>query len=285
VTSPHSPIAEWLARVTSKGAARVELWTWRGDHPERQVSVWKSVGKEFEKLGDEMQADAENHGRSQNGQRVTYALLAYDGTGDKVAEFFVKVAGGNAKESGGMGDVSDLGGVVAHLVKGNNDLAGIIIRAFQGRDDTLVRQIELLSTRLDSAEKRNAESLLAQQKFILMASEQKRLDAQLAQEQQRHEWLHETASLFLPMILNRALGGGKGKGAPAGDAIFAAISQTLTSEECEALANALQAAPIPEMKKIGFLEILQGAMRRQQRMLNADPTPDANGAASNEPTS
>jgi hypothetical protein len=35
---------------------------------------------------------------------VTYALLAYDGAGDKIAEFFIKVAGGNAKESGGMGD-------------------------------------------------------------------------------------------------------------------------------------------------------------------------------------
>jgi hypothetical protein len=276
-----SPIAEWLARVAGKGAARVELWTWRGDHPERQVSLWKSLSGEHEKLGDEIQADAENHGRSQNGQRVTYALLAYDATGDKVAEFFIKVAGGNAKEPGGMGDVADLPGVVAHLVKGNNDLAAIIIRAFQGRDDTLMRQIELLGVRLDAAEQRNAESLLAQQKFILLASEQRRMDAQLAKEQERDRWLYENVSLFLPMILNRALGGGKGKGAPAADAIFAALSQTLTSDEINALANVLQTAPIPDLKKLGFMEILQGAMQRQQRKLNVDG-PGADGPAPKE---
>lgn len=281
MTASTSPAAEWVTRVASKGAQRIELWTWRSDRPERQVGLWKTIGSEFEKIGEEMQADAENHGRSQNGQRVTYALMAFDAAGDKVAEFFLKVAGGNAKEAGGMGDVSDLPGVVSHLVKGNNDLAGLIIRAFQGRDETLMRQIELLSARLDAAEKRNAESLETQQKLILLTGEQKRMDAQLAKEEKRDQWLFENASLFLPLIFNRALGGGPGKGAPAADAIFGAIASMLTPDDCNALASALQSAPIAEAKKVGFLEILMGAMQRQKRMLNAEE-PVTNGVAAKE---
>jgi hypothetical protein len=267
MTMANSPIAEWLARANKKGTARVELWTWRGDHPERQVALWKTLAEDGAALADEIQADAENHGRSQNGQRVTYGLLAYDAAGDKVGEHFVKVAGGNAKEPDAGPSPTDLAGVVAHLVRGNNDLAGVVIRAFQGRDDTLIRQLELLSSRLDAAEKRNAESLVEQQRMIMLSAEQKRLDAQLAHDQMREAWVRDAATVFLPMVVNRLLGGGPGQGAPAGDLIVNAITQTLTPAEIDALVDAVQNARIHDAKKVGFVEVLRGVMRRQQQAL------------------
>ena len=275
-----SPVSDWLVRVIGKGALRIELWTWRGDRPERQVSVWKSLEGDHGALATEMQGDAENHGRSQNGQRVKYALLAHDAGGDKVAEHFLTVAGGNAQESSGIGDVSDLSGVVAHLIKGNNDLANIVIRAFQGRDETLIRQLEILSARLDDAERRNAESLVTQQKFILLASEQKRMDHQLQKDLERDQMIRDALTLLAPMIANRALGGGPGKGAPAGDAIFSAIASTLSPEDVGVLGDMLRSAPIHELKKSAFLELLMSAMVQRKRTLNAEDKPNGK-----EPTS
>jgi hypothetical protein len=266
-------VTKWLERCAEQSLARVEVWLARGDALVRNIGNVKAATRDADnlaKVAAGLQLDCENHGSSQSGQWVTYALLPFDANGDKLTEFFVRVTGGNARgvQAPGPGDVQDLMAVVGHLLKANNDQAQIIIKAYANRDEVLLKQLHVMSDALRDSEKLRGEALAMQQRHILLETEQRALSEERARAERKEEWLLGKAELWLPMIMNRALGGGvAGKGNPASGPLMEGIFSAMTSDDVNAF---MDSGVNPEIKA-AFGELYNGFIRRKHTALNAPP--------------
>jgi hypothetical protein len=270
-------IHEWLSSAIECSATRVDLCEWRGGNPGSRVRSWPlAANLDQDKAAAQMRASADADGAAQAGQKATYVLLAYRDA-EQIDRCFVQVLGSNARALGITEDVHDLPGVVAQLMRANNELATIVVRATQGRDDAYMRQIEQLSTALERSSAMNAAMMAEHQKTILFQQEQERLRIEAARIDRRDAWVMEKLSLLGPVIVNRLMGGGPGKGAPAADAMLAAVFESLTPDEVQAFAT----LAISDEKKAMFIELYMAYAKRAEtrRALNADATNGTNGEA------
>lgn len=269
-------IIDWLSGVKECRGSRVDLCEWRGGNPGARVRSWELAANEsndLDRIAGQMRASADADGAAQPGQKVTYVLVAFRDS-EQIDRCFVQVAGSNARAQGITEDVHDMPGVLAQLMRAHNELASIVIRATQGRDDAYMRQIDQLSQALEKTQGLNMTMMVEHQKALLFNLEQERIQAETRRIDKRDAYVMEKLNLLGPLLVNRLLGGGPGKGAPAGDAMLAAVFESLTPEEV----NAFAALNIGDDKKAMFIELYMAYAARAKRALNSDQNPEANGA-------
>lgn len=270
--------------------ARVELfkcgtlqpvmsWTIAGLKPEAEL---------VDELAGEMGTTAARHGKafvgSGAGGTVNYELRGKraDGSDCGAHPFFVP----GAPKAHGIPEDMNLAAGFASTMKMYNELGGVLVRAFAGRDDAWKQQNELLLQQNIELRKEHHEVLQMHQKHVLFEAERRRLDAGIAREEKKDDWIMENLGGLLPLIANRLAGGGPGKGAPAAPQMLEAFFSGFSAETLEMLMG--PGSPLTETQKMIFQEAYMSVMRPKVTRLNAAAAAEdkgKNGVSSKDPPS
>ena len=279
-TSNNARLSEWINEMIARKGVRLELWSTRAGSPLEQITYWPIDDKaDIEKIAGQIVRDAENDGIAQPGQSITYMVQAFEATDRRLHRFHVVVPGLGSKPGAGGAemtqDVSDLAGVLAQLMRTNNEQSQIIIRCYQGREDSYQRQIDNLSRQLEIEQKRALEATQLYHKMTSLDFEQKRIQAASDRAAKNDEYIRSSLSDMIPFLLNRFAGGGPGKGAPAAGMLFERIFEHFTPEQVAALAE----SPIlNDQQKLMLFELYQSFVIAKPKKLNQ---PDEGGGAAN----
>lgn len=262
-------VTEWLTEaVAMKTATRVELFRAFGDRAtDDRITCWENLSANdtgtIAKVAASMVKSAERSGRSvEQGEKVRYMFIARKADGSTADQLGVMVASGAPRRVDGTAaaavEVRDAFQALSHAMTENTKLLALVVKAFDGRDESLVQQNTLLAQRCAHLEQEHSRTLNAQQKFVLFSMEQRQLTAKIARDEQRDQMIFDKLSSWAPLIMNRLLGGGPGKGAPGLDLMMSKLVESLTSSEVEALMD----LPLPPDKKMVLGEIVHSFMQR-----------------------
>lgn len=240
------------------------------------IMTWSTEGvSEVAELAGEILKLAEQEGAisaSASGKCV-FRLRAIDGLSQSFAAKTFSVA--SAPAGSGVEGPTDLGTAFTSVLKAYNELCMIVTRAFAGRDDAWQKQNELLLSQNIQLRSEHFDVLRQWQKHVVLESEQKRLNAQLAREEKRDEFMMEKMETIVPLIANRLGGGGHGRGAPAAGAILDAVFSRFTPAQMEALMGPM--SPLDDQQKYLLSELFESFMKRKVTPLNTEANGAANG--------
>jgi hypothetical protein len=282
VTTPGADdVAEWLRdAVATKAATMVEMFRCFGDRPvDDRITVWENLSASdagaLGQLAERMVKSAERQGRSiVQGQAVTYLFVAKAQTGRQVDQVTIRVPSGaptQTSSSPAALEVRDMASALSHVLTEHTKMATQLVKAIEGRDDSLSRQLQTALLRVSELEKEARLNMLAQQRFVLLQMERVDQQARLKREERRDDLIFGKLAAILPLGLNRLMGGGPGKGAPAADAILRQFFTSLTKEDIEQLMR----TGIDDEKKVLIGELYMSYMQ-------AEASAKARGAAAGE---
>jgi hypothetical protein len=97
-------------------------------------------------------------------------------------------------------------------MKHNADLHRLLLASHEGRTASLERQLAYLTERVEAADKRHMTVLQLAEAMASAKLEREMQEQHLRLEEQKHRWLSEKLDRFVPIVINRALGGGPGTG-------------------------------------------------------------------------
>jgi hypothetical protein len=277
--SPTLPfdVLAWLGAVKKRSpVARIELL--KVGYP-GVCMTWtlEESGGDLDELAAEVSQLAHHEGlatASPNG-RAIFRVRALDGNAQEFAQRTFAVPAAPAG-SGAEAPV-DHAALVSQLAKANNDLTQIVTRAFQSRDDAWQRQNELLLAQNVQLRAEHFAVMRRWQENVIMQSEQKRLDAQLAREEQRDAEILSQARTMLALLANRIAGGGPGKGAPAGSQLLSAMFQSFTPDQIDFLMSPM--SPLDTNQKAVLKEMFEAFAAPKTTPLNGGAS---NGAAAKD---
>jgi hypothetical protein len=288
-TPPAEDVTEWLAEaVGMKGASMVELYRAFGDRPtDERITVWEGLASndsgQIAKISASMVRSAERSGRAvTQGDRVAYLFIARKADRQGVDQLSITVPSGGTPRASGQRhvEVHDWASAMSHALTENTKLLGLVVKAFDGRDESVLRQLALMTERCGFLERQHSETMAAQQKFVLFQMEQTQLSAKIARDEKRDQMIFGKLTAWGPMIINRLLGGGPGKGSPAIELLLGRLVEGLSDNQV----NAIMDLPLSSEQKQVLGEILMSHMRRAAETETSDAaaveTP-LNHAASN----
>jgi hypothetical protein len=274
-------LKEWLGQIIGKapgGAARVDLCEWRTSGPGPRITFWNvSSGADLESIATEVQATAASDGAGHAAARVPYMLLALSPeSGESLHRYPLDVPGSGVKpgDAYDLAGASDLAGVTSQLMRANNDTHALLIKAHQNRDDGYLKIIALLQDRLGKHETRITDLLDAQQRLMAYTLEREELREQRKHADKRDEQLVEQLGIWGPVVLNRLLGGGGGKGAPAGSLLIESILGSLQPDQIKVL---MDGELLTAEQKIALGELYMSFASRRKHGLN-DPSESKGGS-------
>lgn len=251
-TSPED-VLEWVRDVVAEGARRIELRAPLSDAPVRVARFGDNdappdkLESAAQKLHKAATVDARTHGRA----LVMYALLALAADGSVVGSFRLGVGG---VERSADEDAATLGGVglqsiISTVGKLNENLSRLMMTRFQQVETGALELVATLQKQLaeerahsagkdkqlnDSAEQRLAWYQKLEE-LNNQALEREMERKRLAGKEKRQDELVEQLKSYLPLALNRLLGGGKGKGGPLGNEMMMRFLGSLKPEQIESL--------------------------------------------------
>jgi hypothetical protein len=237
----EAAIAEWIDSLKAEGITRLEL------RPAASpTSVWRrplAANTDTGKLCGAILARAQSHGAAMPCVRASFFLLAFDTTGgEAIDQQTVVVAGGNA----GKGESAEEGTaqerLVNHLLRSHNELHRLLISSQEGRTLASERMIANLSSALDNHEKRRTATLDLYERLVDGHAQRELTTKQFALEEKKADMLERKIDQLTPIVVNRFLGGGPGKGTPyMGEEMVKQLLGSLTPETVEKLMQGLPA--------------------------------------------
>jgi len=206
-------VAEWIEGLKGEGVVRLELRTTSGDKAVLRMAL--AANADSNKLADRALKRARSTGLGMTCVRATFFLHAFDSSGgDAVEEQTIVVAGGNA----GKGESSEEGTALerwnSHLLKSHSELHRLLITSQEGRQMASERLITQLGSRLDSHEERYVKVLALYETLVSHQYEREQAARQHALDDKKFELLGRKIDQLTPIVTNRLLGGGPGKGTP-----------------------------------------------------------------------
>jgi hypothetical protein len=214
-------VREWLGSVSAEGIGRLDLMRFVD---QARVREWRWPGAandalDLDERAKEILRTAERDGLARHQREVTYVLVAYrrdDDGGTQFAELTVSVPGRSSRSGRpGPGEEehpANLVGMLQQSMKHNADLHRLLLASHEGRTASLERQLAYLTERVEAADKRHMTVLQLAEAMASAKLEREMQEQQLRLEEQKHRWLSEKLDRFVPIVINRALGGGPGTG-------------------------------------------------------------------------
>jgi hypothetical protein len=206
-------VAEWIEGLKSEGVVRLELRTTSGEKAVLRMPL--AANSDSNKLADRALKRARSTGLGMTCVRATFFLHAFDASGgDAVEEQTIVVAGGNA----GKGESSEEGTTAerwnGHLLKAHAELHRLLITSQEGRQMASERLINQLGSRLDSHEERYVKVLALYETLVSHQYEREQAARQHTIDEKKFEMIGRKIDQLTPIVANRLLGGGPGKGTP-----------------------------------------------------------------------
>ena len=211
--TPESAVAEFLAGLAAEGVTRVELRPTAA-----QSSIWRrplAANSDTAKLAATAMSRASSAGAAMNCVRASFFLLAFDETGgEAIDQLPIVVAGGNAGKGESAEEGSAQERLLGMLLKGHTELHRLLITSQQGRTIASERMIANLSAALDNHEKRRIDTLDLYEKLVDGKARRERDEKAFALEERKADMLEKKIDQLAPIVVNRLMGGGPGKGTP-----------------------------------------------------------------------
>jgi hypothetical protein len=281
-------VREWVSDMLAEGADRLEL---RAKHDDARVRQWPLAANDTtdkgraERLAQQIVREATRDGSCQNVATVVYAAFAFRGESDGYLARMPLEVEGRPRKSGASGSCMDtpiesasLQGVVTMLMKEHGELHRLLIMSQEGRAEADSRTIDRLREQLNQHEMKRAVMLEMYEKLqsMQMEREQQRQDMKVAEERQKD--LGKKIDMILPVVVNRVLGGGPGKGTPyLGEEMIRQIMGNLTEAEFSGFMR--MASFRPELQ-ILFVELYKAYYNEEQARKDAEAAAAGqNGAA------
>jgi hypothetical protein len=211
--STEGQIAEWIEGWKGEGVVRVDLKALGGaTHIKRDALA---ANADAAKLAAAILARAKSRGAPMQCVRAMFLLLAFSGDGgEHIDEETVIVPGANA----GKGDTVEEGTaqerLIGHLLKSQSDLHRLLISSREGSQIAQERLINQLSAALDGHEKRRIAVLDLHERLVDGHERRDLAQKSFLLDEKRQDMLEKKIDLLVPIVVNRLMGGGPGKGTP-----------------------------------------------------------------------
>jgi hypothetical protein len=286
---------EWLASVATEGLGRLELlrnldkscareWRW-------PLGGAANDAINLDERAKELVRTAERDGLSRYQRDVTYLAIAYrseDQGGTKFAEHCFRVPGGSKLGQTALEEdqPATLAGLVAQTMKQNSELHRLLCTSHEGRTASIERQLAYVTEQLEQANRGRSELMALTEHAASLKMEREVQQRQMELEEKKQKYLGEKLDTFLPVALNRLMGGGPGSGKlPMADELIKQLFGKMSGERIEALLTGQPITLSPDEAMLvaeiystfGSKEKAREAMRGE-RPLNG--TNGTNGAAS-----
>jgi hypothetical protein len=292
-------VKAWLADLA--GCAVVEL---KRRMLDSRVQVWPlAANMDHDALARRVVATAQRDAKTQATQEVGFVLLGYKSSEPQpgelyVASFALDLAGKGARPAGYAGELEQatLAGNLGQFMRLLENMHRMVLQSTESREQTSQHTIDRLLKKIDEQDivirnndKRRMEIVelaedLARDK---LAREMAQREMVLKEKQQ--DWLSDRLDNLVPILMNRALGGGPGKGASLmGQPLLMRLFAKMTGPQLDAL-QTIGLDP-DQLAIIGELYMsyekewakLQPKNKKHVEHASAPPDPSTNGAASNE---
>jgi len=289
---------EWLAGVAAEGLSRVELVANLDKAVVREWRWTQAAGAVDEQNLDARAAEivkqAERDGLLRAQKEVIYLVQAFrreDQGGAFFAKHGIRVAGGSKDGNAGEGtyEASAIG--LAQLcLKSTETFAKLLHAANQDRTGSLERQIQTYAERDEQSNRRHIQVLQLVEDLTSAKLEREHTRAVFQLEERKHDWLKDQLEKYVPVALNRALGGGPGTGKLyMGEEIVRQLFGSLSPQSLEAIGKGLPVKLTPE-QAILLLEIYTTyaqaeEKKREARALNGAAAGGGGGSSSGEGSS
>ena len=216
---------------------------------------------------------------------VVYDLDAFGPSSDDSGEgtYPLRVKGASSGKAGAL-DVyeADIGQAFVHVLRQNADLMRLLMASKETGQEVLMRQIEYQGKALAGADERRVElfRLLEDLGSARTAIEIEKANTTLLEK--RQEIVAKQLQYYMPVVMNRLLGGGPGTGkTPMAEQLVDTLLGHMTREQTEALIKGDPVA-FSEEQRVLFAELYTAAAAkhaaREARPIGADPAAGANGA-------
>jgi hypothetical protein len=270
-------VAEWIEGLKSEGVVRLELRTTSGDKAVLRMQL--AANADSNKLADRALKRARSTGLGMTCVRATFFLNAFDASGgDAVEEQTIVVAGGNA----GKGESSEEGTTAerwnGHLLKAHAELHRLLITSQEGRQMASERLINQLGSRLDSHEERYVKVLALYETLVSHQYEREQAARQHTLDEKKFEMLGRKIDQLTPIVTNRLLGGGPGKGTPfMGEEM---VKQLLANMSKDTIDKIMAGLPAEQSALFAELYMAYAAANEAQEKAQAEQKINEGGATS-----
>jgi hypothetical protein len=235
---------EWLASVAVEGMGRLELLRYLDRSCVREWR-WPSGGAandavNLDERAKELVRTAERDGLSRYQREVSYVALAYrpeEQGGGKFAEHSFRVPGGSrAGQSVDDDQPATMAGLLGQTMKQNSELHRLLVTSHEGRTASIERQLAYVTEQLEQSNRGRIEVMTLLEELSKAKFEREAEQRRFELEEKKHKYLGEKIDTFLPVALNRLMGGGPGTGKlPMGDELIKQLFGKMSSERIEAL--------------------------------------------------
>jgi hypothetical protein len=239
-------------------------------------------GDSPEQLAEKILRSAALDGQSRDVPIVYYELEAWGANSDQEgdATFSLRVKG--AGNGGGIDlDQPDIGQAFVHLLRTNNDLVRLIVTSKDQAQEQLLRLLEFQGRQIQGHDERRVTlyRLLEDMSEVKLRREIEGQNAKLLEK--RQDLVAQKLSAYLPVAMNRLLGGGPGSGkTPMAEQLLDTMLGSFAPEQIEALTNG-QPISLSEEQQLIFAELYTStAMKSQARepkAIGGEPLKDQNG--------
>ena len=237
----ETEIAEWVESVKSDGVVRLAL---KASGGVTHIKLFElAANADPMRIAKTAIERAKTRGATMGCVRAMFFLYAYSAAGgEHVDEQVIVVPGGNA----GKGESSEEGTaqerMTNHLLRAHVELHRLLITSQESRSIASERIIESLSAQLDRHERRRIETLDLHEKLVDGHERRDLAQKQFLLEEKRQDMLERKIDLLAPILVNRLMGGGPGKGTPyMGEEMVKQLLGSLAPETVEKLMSSLPA--------------------------------------------
>jgi hypothetical protein len=278
-------VAEWIEGLKGEGVVRLELRTTSGDKAVLRMAL--AANADSNKLADRALKRARSTGLGMTCVRATFFLHAFDSSGgDAVEEQTIVVAGGNA----GKGESSEEGTALerwnSHLLKSHAELHRLLITSQEGRQMASERLINQLGTRLDSHEERYVKVLALYETLVSHQYEREQAARQHTLDEKKFEILGRKIDQLTPIVANRLLGGGPGKGTPfMGEEMVKQLLANMTKETIDKIMQGLPAEQSALFAELYMAYAAANEAQEKQEKINAEASSAGAGAGGSSSSS
>ena len=221
---------EFLAGVQAEGVSKLELLRFVERSRVREWMWTANADEEFiTKRTQEIVRSAERDGLCRNTKEVPYLLLAFRLEamgGHEFAEHPIRVPGAAATALAKGGAIEEdmptsLLGLVQLLLRRDENMHKLILTQSEGNRHGLERQVAQLQQRVDADDGRRIQVYKLIEDLSSSQAHRDAIKAEGDREERRDKYLMKEASTYVPIVLNRFLGGGPGTGKlPMGEHIL-----------------------------------------------------------------
>lgn len=289
-------VKEWLDDVARSKVTRIELHSKIDSKiiTTLQLGTGANDGEDLGSVAERLFKRAVREGAAIPVVRATFFLFAYKGEGPNyVDSTSIVVDGANAKGKSGEHVEeyeSSVTGLLTQLMRTNLDQTRLILSSQESRHVHAEQLIDRLQKDNERYQSERIEVWKLLETVQTMHLEREQIRNAMVLEGKRDDFIFDKMNMLVPVVLNRLMGGGPGKGTPYfGEEMLRVLLGSFTPQQTDAM---LKNQPLQLSEaQLGLIAELTLAYaekekQRQRRHINVEANKvadaDANGVSSKE---